>query len=114
MKQDETLCLPGGIVMNGNQPGPWREKLGEDTRTKMVTALSLGAGPRVYFIQQIFMEQLRGPALFQALGALPLIALPLISQMCLMKMLLSNGEKKNVFFFLKKKLGYVSSITLTT
>lgn len=75
----------------------WKEKLGEDTRTTMVTALSLGAGPRAYFIQQIFMEQLLGPALFQALGALPLIALPIISQMCLMKMLLSNG-KKNVFF----------------
>lgn len=91
-------CLPGQIVMNGNKPTLWKEKLREDTRTKMVTALSLGAGPRVHFffciylMQQIFMEQQLGPARFKALGALPLIALPIISQMCLMKMLLSNGK----------------------
>lgn len=38
------------------------------------------------------MEQLLGPALFKALGALQLIALPSVSQMCLMKMLLFNGK----------------------
>lgn len=100
MKQDEKLCLPAGIVMNGNKPKPRKEKPGEDTRAKMVAALSLGGGPRlifvvffcIYFIQQIFMEQLLGPALFKALGALQLIALPSVSQMCLMKMLLFNGK----------------------
>lgn len=36
--------------MNGNKPKPRKEKPGEDTRAKMVAALSLGGGPRLIFV----------------------------------------------------------------
>lgn len=87
--------------MNGNKPKPCEENLTENTRAQMATELPLGGGPAVIFFPIcLFNRYPRStywPTPFKALGTQQLIALPVVSRMCLMKMLLFNGKKNNYF-----------------